>query len=83
MGKGDAGELETEFIIGQGGEIKPISITKPAEAVFNIEYLERAIKEIGNKEDITLSLLTNEPLRVSHEKEGYTTEYYLAPYMTD
>jgi proliferating cell nuclear antigen len=80
VAKGDAGELEGEY--GNNTEaIKKLSVTKPSSATFNLEYLERIIRGCPTDSSVSLSLKSEEPIRVDFKIGDATLAYYLAPYM--
>ncbi len=77
---GDSGELEGSYEV-DGKVIKKIDASKNASAVFNLEYLDNMVRgcPIGN--EISLSLKTDEPLKLNYKIRDASITYYLAPYM--
>ncbi|MGC8676030.1 MAG: proliferating cell nuclear antigen (pcna) [Candidatus Micrarchaeia archaeon] len=80
--KGDSGELEEVHDV-DGSEVKKISASKDASAVFNLEFLENMVKssQVGNS--VVLELKTNQPLRLNYNIGQATITYYLAPYVEE
>ncbi len=77
---GDAGELEEEHL-NQADAIKKLVIKKAASATFNLEYLERMISACPTSSLISLSLKSEEPIRIEYKIGEARVSYYLAPYM--
>ncbi len=80
LAKGDAGELEEEHL-NNTDAIKKLSVTKASIATFNLEYLERIIRACPSESAVSLSLKSEEPIRVDYKIGEATLAYYLAPYM--
>jgi proliferating cell nuclear antigen len=80
VAKGDAGELEEEHL-GTADAIKRIEVKKPTGATFNLDYLERMISACPQNSNVTLSLKTEEPIRIDYKIGEAMLAYYLAPYM--
>ncbi len=80
--RGESGELE-ELHETEGGMIKKVESKKNADATFNLELLENMVKScpIGNV--VTVSLKSNEPLKLRYNIGDAEVNYYLAPYMED
>ena len=77
---GDSGELE-EVHEPDGTVIKKLEAQKAADATFNLEYLENMVKSCPVGNSISMSLRTNEPIKLSYNIGDATITYYLAPYM--
>jgi proliferating cell nuclear antigen len=80
VAKGDAGELEEEHS-GSADAVKRIDVKKPTGATFNLDYLERMVSACPQNSTVTLSLKTEEPIRVDYKIGDAALAYYLAPYM--
>jgi proliferating cell nuclear antigen len=80
LAKGDAGELEEEHL-NNTDAVKKLNITKASSATFNLEYLERIIRACPMDSTVSLSLKSEEPIRVDYRIGDATLAYYLAPYM--
>ncbi len=80
LAKGDAGELEEEHMNGADA-VKKLNVTKPSVATFNLEYLERIIRACPAETSVSLSLKSEEPVRVDYKIGDAALAYYLAPYM--
>ncbi len=80
LAKGDAGELEEEHL-NNTDAIKKLSVDKASSATFNLEYLERIIGACPAENAVSLSLKTEEPIRIDYKIGDATLNYYLAPYM--
>ncbi|MDE1825674.1 MAG: proliferating cell nuclear antigen (pcna) [Candidatus Micrarchaeota archaeon] len=78
--RGDSGELEETHEV-DGNIIRKLSAKANADAVFNLEYLENIIKACPVGSQISLSLKSNEPLKLSYNIGDAVLTYYLAPYM--
>lgn len=77
--KGDAGELEEDHDLADS--IKKLQVDKPSFATFNLEYLERIISACPSGAYISLSLKSEEPVRIDYKVGDATLAYFLAPYM--
>ena len=74
--EGDAGSVENEYdnvVIKNTEQIN--------NTCFNIECMQKLIKEANNKDTIELYLKQNEPIKVIIELAGQKVRSYLAPYM--
>ncbi len=80
VAKGDAAELEEEHA-NNTDFIKKISAGKASSATFNLEYLDRIVRACPAGNSITLSLKSEEPIRIDYKIGDATVAYYLAPYM--
>ncbi len=80
LAKGDAGELEEEHL-NNTDAIKKLDVSKASSATFNLEYLERIIRACPAGSSVSLSLKTEEPVKVDYRIGDATLAYYLAPYM--
>jgi proliferating cell nuclear antigen len=80
MAKGDAGELEEEHM-NNAEVIKKINTTKATTATFNLDYLERMISACPSNSAMTLSIKTEDPIRIEYKIGEASVSYYLAPYM--
>ena len=80
VAKGDAGELEEEHL-GNAESIKKLDVSKASSATFNLDYLERIISACPSNSQISLSLKSEEPIRVNYKIGDAEVAYYLAPYM--
>jgi proliferating cell nuclear antigen len=80
LAKGDAGELDMEYL-NNTDAIKKLSVTKSSSATFNLEYLERIIRACPIDTSVSLSLKSEEPIRVDYKIGDATLNYFLAPYM--
>ena len=80
LAKGDAGELEEEHM-NNAEVIKKINASKSASATFNLDYLERMISACPSNSTMTLSIKTEEPIRIDYKIGDASVSYYLAPYM--
>jgi proliferating cell nuclear antigen len=78
--KGDAGELEEEHM-NNAEVIKKINASKSASATFNLDYLERMISACPSNSTMTLSIKTEEPIKIEYKIGDAGVSYYLAPYM--
>lgn len=80
--KGDSGELEESHEI-DGTNIKKVEAEKEASAVFNLEFLENMVKSspIGNY--VSISLKTNQPMRLGYKIGEASITYFLAPYVEE
>lgn len=78
--RGDSGELEESHEV-DGNIVRKMSVKNPADAVFNLEYLENIIKACPIGSQIGFSLKSNEPLKLSYNIGEATLTYFLAPYM--
>ena len=80
--RGDSGELEE--LHDEGGNImKKLSAEKSAESTFNLEFLENMVKSCPTGNNVTLSLKSNEPLKLKYNISDAEITYYLAPYMEE
>jgi proliferating cell nuclear antigen len=80
IAKGDAGELEEEHM-SNAEIIKKLTVTKPSNATFNLDYLQRIISACPQNSSILLSLKSEEPIKVDYKIGDAAISYYLAPYM--
>jgi proliferating cell nuclear antigen len=78
--KGDAGELEEEHM-NNAEVIKKINTSKGASATFNLDYLERMISACPSNSTMTLSIKTEEPIKIDYKIGDASVSYFLAPYM--
>ena len=74
--EGDIGSVENEYDNVVVKNTEPITNT-----CFDIEEMQKLIKEAGNKDTIELYLKQNEPLKVVIEFAGQKVRSFLAPYM--
>ena len=82
LAKGDAGELEEEHM-NNADAVKKLDVTKPSQATFNLEYLERIISAAPAGSNVSLSIKTEEPIKVEYKIGDAAVSYFLAPYMED
>ena len=80
IAKGDAGELEEEHM-NNADVIKKINASKASSATFNLDYMERMISACPSNSVMTLSIKTEEPIRIDYKIGDANVSYYLAPYM--
>lgn len=80
VAKGDAGELEEEHM-NNAEVIKKITAGKASSATFNLDYLERMISACPSNSTMTLSIKTEEPIKIDYKIGDAAVSYYLAPYM--
>ncbi len=80
VAKGDAGEMEQEHV-NNADVVKKMTVTKPCSATFNLDYLERMIRACPSSGAMTLSLKTEDPVKVEYKIGDATVSYFLAPYM--
>ncbi len=80
VAKGDAGELEEEHL-NNADMIKKLDVSKASSASFNLEYLERIVSACPSNSNVSLSIKTEEPIKVDYKIGDATVAYYLAPYM--
>ncbi len=80
VAKGDAGELEEEHL-NNADIIKKLDVSKASSATFNLEYLERIVSACPANSTVSLSIKTEEPIKVDYKIGDATIAYYLAPYM--
>ncbi len=80
LAKGDAGELEEEHM-NNAEVIKKINTSKSSSATFNLDYLERIISACPSNSTMTLSIKTEEPIKVEYKIGDANVSYFLAPYM--
>jgi proliferating cell nuclear antigen len=80
VAKGDAGELEEEHV-NNADVVKKMTITKPSNATFNLDYLERMIRACPSNAAMTVSLKTEDPVKVEYKIGDAVVSYFLAPYM--
>ncbi len=78
--RGDSGELN-EVHVNDGSAIKKMSVQKGAESTFNLEFLENMVKSCPAGNYISISLKSNEPIKLSYKVGEAQITYYLAPYM--
>ena len=74
--EGDEGSVENEYTNVVAKNTEPISNT-----CFNIETLQKLIKEANNKDTIELYLKQEQPLKVVITLAGQIVRSYIAPYM--
>lgn len=79
---GDSGELE-ELHSKDGAVVRKIDAGKNADAVFNLEFLENMVKSCPLGNSVSISMKSNEPLRLSYKIGDADLSYFLAPYMED
>jgi len=80
VAKGDAGELEEEHV-NNAELVKKMTITKPSNATFNLDYLERMIRACPSNSSMTVSLKSEDPVKVEYKIGDAVVSYFLAPYM--
>jgi proliferating cell nuclear antigen len=80
VAKGDAGELEEEHE-GNTDVLKKLEVTKASSATFNLEYLDRIISACPVDSSVSLSLKSEEPIKVNYKIGDAELSYFLAPYM--
>jgi proliferating cell nuclear antigen len=80
--RGDSGELE-ELHEANGMIAKKVELAKNAESTFNLEFLENMVKSCPAGTGITVSLKSNEPLKLRYNIGDAEVTYYLAPYMEE
>ncbi len=80
LAKGEGGELEEEHL-NNTEAIKKLDITKASSATFNLEYLQRIIDACPSESAVSLSLKTEEPIKINYKIGDAELAYYLAPYM--
>lgn len=80
IAKGDAGELEEEHL-DNAEFITKLDVTKAASSTFNLEYLTKIVAPCPANSKITISLKTEEPIRIDYSIGDASVSYYLAPYM--
>ncbi len=80
VAKGDSMDLEEEHL-NNADVIKKINASKAASATFNLDYLERMIGACPSNSTMTLSIKTEEPIRIEYKIGDAEVSYYLAPYM--
>ncbi|MDE1810681.1 MAG: hypothetical protein KGH66_01415, partial [Candidatus Micrarchaeota archaeon] len=80
VAKGDAGELEEEHM-NNADVIKKISVAKGSTATFNLDYLDRMISASPANSSISLSIKTEEPIKIEYKIGEASVTYFLAPYM--
>lgn len=80
LAKGDAGELEEEHM-NNAEVIKKMNSSKAASATFNLDYLERMISACPSNSSMTLSIKTEEPIKIEYKIGEANVSYFLAPYM--
>ena len=78
--RGDSGELNVVHQ-NDGTVIKKMSVEKDADSTFNLEFLENMVKACPPGNYISISLKSNEPLKLSYNVGEAQITYYLAPYM--
>jgi proliferating cell nuclear antigen len=80
IAKGDAGEMEQEH--GSNADVvKKMTITKPSNVTFNLDYLERMIRACPAATAMTVSLKSEDPVKVEYKIGDAVVSYFLAPYM--
>lgn len=80
--RGDSGELE-ELHDADGGIMRKMDAKKNAESTFNLEFLENMVRSCPAGSNISLSLKSNEPLRMKYNIGDSEVVYFLAPYMEE
>jgi proliferating cell nuclear antigen len=80
IAKGDAGELEEDHITN-ADVVKKMTVSKPSNVTFNLDYLERMISACPSTSTMTLSIKTEEPVKIDYKIGDATVSYFLAPYM--
>lgn len=80
--KGDSGELEEVHEV-DGAAIKKVEAEKEASAVFNLEFLENMVKSSAMGNYISISLKTNQPLKLTYSISDASITYFLAPYVEE
>jgi len=80
VAKGDAGELEEEHM-NNAEVVKKINASKASSATFNLDYLERMISACPSNSTMTLSIKTEEPIKIDYKIGDAQVSYFLAPYM--
>ncbi len=80
--KGDSGDLE-EMNQVDGTGIKKIDVSKEAEAVFNLEFLENMVRSSPMGNSIRLGIKSDQPLKLSYNIGDAAVTYYLAPYVEE
>ena len=80
VAKGDAAELEEEHS-GNAEFVKKMDVSKPSAVTFNLEYLERIVRACPQGNSISMSIKTEEPIRIDYKIGDASLAYYLAPYM--
>ena len=80
IAKGELGELEEEHL-DKAEFIKKLEVSKGAIATFNLEYLSKMVAPCPSNSAITISMKTEEPVKVDYSIGEATVSYYLAPYM--
>ncbi len=80
--RGESGELE-ELHEAEGGMMKKVEAKKNAESTFNLELLDNMVRSCPTGSTITLSLKSNEPLKLKYNIGDAEVNYYLAPYMEE
>jgi proliferating cell nuclear antigen len=78
--KGDAGEVKEEFKVDKD-IIQRLEAKKPSSATFNLDYLTRMVNACPSSENISLSMKTDQPIKLSYKIGDAIVSYYLAPYM--
>lgn len=78
--KGDAGEMKEEFEVNKD-QISEINVKSPSSSTFNLDYLSKMIKACPSNEFITLSMKTDQPIKLNYKIGDAEVSYYLAPYM--
>ncbi|MDE1823955.1 MAG: proliferating cell nuclear antigen (pcna) [Candidatus Micrarchaeota archaeon] len=80
--RGDSGELEA-LHDKNGDVIKKIEASKPADAVFNLEFMDNMVKSCPIGNSVLIDLKSNEPLRMNYNIGEASISYFLAPYMEE
>ncbi|MEM3841216.1 MAG: proliferating cell nuclear antigen (pcna) [Candidatus Micrarchaeaceae archaeon] len=80
IAKGELGELEEEHL-DTAEFIKKLSVSKGAYATFNLEYLSKMVGACPSNSAITISMKTEEPVKLDYNIGEAHVSYFLAPYM--
>jgi proliferating cell nuclear antigen len=80
IAKGDAGELEEEHV-NNADAVKKMKVTKPSSVSFDLDYLERMISACPAGTTMTLSIKSEDPIKVDYNIGDAQVSYFLAPYM--
>jgi proliferating cell nuclear antigen len=80
VAKGDAAELEEDHS-GNAEFVKKMEVSKPSTATFNLEYLDRIVRACPQGNSISMSIKTEEPIRIDYKIGDANLTYYLAPYL--
>jgi proliferating cell nuclear antigen len=79
-GNGDAGKLEEEHL-NNADMIRKLDVSKASSVTFNLEYLERIVNGCPSDASISLSLKSDEPVKIDYKIGDASLIYYLAPYL--